>query len=302
MSPWTACLLLSLTAPGADPAASRPVVDVWPAEPPGETAKLAKETDRTKPTDGLVAGKRIIRLGNVSKPTLTVFLPAKEKANGTAVVVCPGGGYTILAWDLEGTEVCAWLNSLGVTAVLLKYRVPARPKVPRHQAALQDGQRAMSLTRSKAKEWGIDPKRIGILGFSAGGNLSARVATAYARRAYDAVDGVDEVSGRPDFVVLVYPAWLANKQGDALAEDFKVTRDTPPMFLAHAGDDPVAAESSVQMYLSLRRAKVPAELHVWEKGGHGYGLRKTDQPVTTWPKRCAEWLKGRGLLERRPKE
>jgi acetyl esterase/lipase len=275
-----------------------PVLALWPDKPPGETESVGEERDMTKPTEGKVAGQRVIRLGNVSKPTITVYRPSKEKETGTAVVVCPGGGYHILAMDLEGTEVCRWLNDLGVTAVLLKYRVPGRKGKPRHLAPLQDAQRAMSLVRSKATEWGIDPKRIGMLGFSAGGHLTATASTHYASRAYEPIDDADKVSCRPDFAVLVYPAYLVNRQKDALVEDLHVNKDTPPMFLAHAGDDPVPAKNSAVMYLALKRAGVPAELHLYASGGHGFGLRKTDKPCTAWPERCGEWMKARGLLKK----
>jgi acetyl esterase/lipase len=282
-------------AAGRAHGADKPIaLDVWPGTPPGETKATGQEKDTTGPEGGLVAGKRVIRLTNVSKPTLTVYRPAKEKATGTAVVVCPGGGYHILAMDLEGTEVCHWLNELGVTAVLLKYRVPA----PDRTGPLQDAQRAVSLVRARAKEWDVDPKRIGILGFSAGGHVAARTAIGFAKRAYEAVDKTDEASCRPDFAVLVYPAYLLNKKKDGLLADLPVTKETPPTFLAHAADDPVPAEGSVQLFLALRRAKVPAELHVYVSGGHGYGLRKTDRPCTTWPERCADWLRARGLLKR----
>jgi acetyl esterase/lipase len=275
-----------------------PAIPLWPGEAPGETGSIGEEKDTTTPKSGKVAGQRVIRLGNVSKPTITVYRPAKEKETGTAVVVCPGGGYHILAMDLEGTEVCRWLNDLGVTAVLLKYRVPGRKGKPRHQAALQDAQRAVGLVRSKAKEWGIDPKRIGMLGFSAGGNLTAFACTHYASRTYEPIDDADRVSCRPDFAVLVYPAYLVNAKKDALADEMHVDKQTPPMFLAHAGDDPVPAENSAQMYLALKRAGVPAELHIYASGGHGFGLRKTDKPCTTWPDRCGEWLRDRGLLKK----
>jgi acetyl esterase/lipase len=288
-------LVCFLLAAGLARGADKPLVlDLWPGTPPGQKKSTDEEKDLTGPKSDLIAGKRVIRLTNVSKPTLTVYRPAKDKANGTAVIVCPGGAYRVLALDLEGTEVCRWLNSLGVTAFLLKYRVPA----PKHLRPLQDAQRAVSLVRARAKEWDVDPKRIGILGFSAGGHLSARTATGFAKRAYDAIDKTDEVSCRPDFAVLIYPAYLLNKAKDGLASDLPVTKETPPMFLVHAGDDGVPVQNSVQMYLALRRAGVPAELHVYASGGHGYGLRKTSQPCTTWPDRCADWLRQRGLLKR----
>lgn len=291
-------LLLLLVVSGTGKASDeRTVLDLWPGKPPGQVAATGTETDLTKPTDNLIAGKRLIRLGQVSKPTLTIYRPVREKDTGACVIVCPGGGYNILALDLEGTEVCAWLNGLGVTAVLLKYRVPAPKMGARHLPAAMDAQRAVSLVRSKAADLKIDPKRIGILGFSAGGHLAAVTATGYDKRLYDALDKIDEVSCRPDFTVLVYPAYLTDKKMETLAPEVRVTRDTPPTFLAHAGNDPVPAENSALLYLALKREKVPAALHVWEKGGHGYGLRKSAEPVTGWPARCEEWLQGRGLLK-----
>ncbi len=288
-------LLLALPAPPPD----KPLVlDLWPGAPPGEVAATGPEKDVTGPKDRPVAGKQVIRLGNVSRPTLTVYRPVKDRDVGTAVIVCPGGGYHILAWDLEGTEVCEWLRGLGVTAVLLKYRVPAAARGDRRLPALMDAQRAVSVVRSRAGDWGVGVNRIGILGFSAGGHLSAKVATGDGKRAYAPVGAHDKVSCRPDFAVLVYPAYLVNKARDGLAEDVRVTKDTPRMFLAHAADDPVPADSSVQMYLALRRAGVRAELHVYASGGHGFGMRRTAQPCTHWPERCADWLRQEGLLRR----
>ncbi len=241
-------LLTILVLPPSKAADEPTALPVWPNKPPGETEAVGQEKDITKEKDHLVAGKRVIRLGNVSKPTITLYRPAKEKDTGTAVVVCPGGGYSILAMDLEGTEVCRWLNDLGVTAVLLKYRVPARKGTPPHVAALQDAQRAVSLVRSRATDWGIKPKRIGMLGFSAGGHLTAATATHHDHRTYSAIDETDKISCRPDFAILVYPAYLLNEKNDGLRKDLPVTKDTPPMFLAHASDDPVTTLSSAQMY------------------------------------------------------
>src|SRR5262249_10916940 len=198
----------------------------------GKYEASGEEKDTTIDKSGKVGGKRVIRLGNVSKPTLTVYHAPKDRATGTTVIVCPGGAYSILAMDLEGTEVCEWLNTLGVTAVLLKYRVPAKDRL----GPLQDAQRAVSIVRGKAKEGGIDAKRIGILGFSAGGHLAARTAYNDGKRVYDAIDRTDEVSCRPDFVILVYPAYLTNDRKDALTPEVVVTKDSPPAFLAHAKD------------------------------------------------------------------
>ncbi len=276
--------------------ASEPMA-LWPNGAPGETGDIGAERDMTKPDDGLVAGKRVIRIGNVSAPTLTLCRPPPDKDTGAAVVVCPGGGYTILAMDLEGTEVCQWLNSAGVAAVLLKYRVPARKGLERYAAPLQDAQRALGLVRYHAAEWHIDPRRIGIMGFSAGGHLSAAASTRFEKRSYEPVDEADQASCRPDFAMLIYPAYLVRKQGPEVAPELTVTSNTPPTFIVQAEDDPVHVENSLFYYLALKNAKVPAEMHLFASGGHGYGLRESDKAVISWPKRAEEWMRGLGVLE-----
>jgi len=254
----------------------------------------------TKEKDDQVAGKRVIRLGNVSQPTLTVYPAPPEKATGAAMIVCPGGGYHILAMDLEGTEVAEWLNSIGVTAVLVKYRVPARKGQERYLAPQQDAQRALSLTRQRAKEWGLNPQRIGIMGFSAGAHLSAVTSTRYDKRAYEPIDDADKESCRPDFTMLIYPAYLTVKtNGDKIAPELTITSNTPPTFLIQTQDDGVRVESSVFYYLALKNAKVPVEMHLYPSGGHGYGLRATEKAVTTWPQRAEQWLRGLGVLEKK---
>jgi acetyl esterase/lipase len=287
----------ALSALSTSTPSSPEVLPVWPAEAPGEKGDLGEEKDVTKAKDGLVGGRPLIRLGNVSKPTLTLYRPPKEKDTGASVVVCPGGGYSILALDLEGTEVCEWLNSIGVTGILLKYRVPARKGLEKHAAALQDAQRALGLVRFHAKEWNLDPDRVGILGFSAGGHLSAMASTAYETRTYPAVDDADRESCRPDFAVLIYPAWLVVKDDvTKLAPEFKVTPRTSPAFVVMTQDDPIKVESAVGYGLALKNAHVPVELHLYPKGGHGYGLRPSANDVTRWPDRAAEWMKTQGWL------
>lgn len=272
-------------------------IELWPGGAPGEKGDLGEEQDTTKPTDNLVAGKPVIRLGNVSKPTMTVFPPPMGKNTGAAVLVCPGGAYRILALDLEGTEVCEWLNSIGVTGVLLKYRVPKRASVEKHGPALQDAQRALGLVRQHAKEWNIDANRVGVLGFSAGGHLAAALSNNYSERTYPPVDASDQVGCRPDFTVLIYPAYLALKEeGDKLAPEMKVTTRTPPAFIAMTEDDPVRVENALFYALALKNAKVPVELHVYPTGGHGYGLRRTKETVTSWPDRVEDWMRSRGYL------
>lgn len=286
-------LFISRSAFAADPAKAdstkHETIFLWPGTAPGEKGDIGEEKD-TSPGSG------IIRLGNVSKPAITLFRPAADKDTGAAVIVCPGGGYNILAYDLEGSEVCEWLNSIGVTGVLLKYRVPGRGG-QRHTASLQDAQRAVGLVRSRANDWGIDPKRIGILGFSAGGHLSAIVSNTFDSRTYPAVDDADKISCRPDFTILIYPAYLTEKDDSTkLAPEIKVTKLTPPAFIAMTADDPVHVENAYAYGLALKHASVPAELHIYPKGGHGYGLRPSENAVSHWPDRAAEWLKGQGWL------
>jgi len=289
------CTMALLVAAPAPEAAQ--VINVWPGKAPGEKGDIGEEKVlESKPNE-----KKVKRITNVSTPTLSIFRPAKDKDTGAAVVICPGGGYNILAWDLEGEEVAAWLNSIGVTGIVLKYRVPRRPTDAKDKApigALQDAQRAVSLVRSKAEEWKLDPKRIGILGFSAGGHLAASTSTNFDKRAYELIDDVDKVNCRPDFAVLVYPAYLLVKDKDELAPDIRISKETPPTFFAHAGNDPVKADNSVFTYMALKRAGVPAELHVYTSGGHGFGLRPSEEPCSAWPQRCGEWFKARGLLKK----
>lgn len=268
------------------------VLDVWPGKPPGETKPIADEK--------MEDSKGVKRITNVSKPTLTIYRPAKEKDTGAAVVICPGGGYNILAWDLEGTEVAEWLNSIGVTGIVLKYRVPRRPDQAKDKppiGPLQDGQRAVSRVRDKAKEWHLDTKRIGILGFSAGGHLAAAASTNFDKRAYEPQDDIDKIDCRPDFAIVIYPGYLATKDKKGLNDDIRVRKECPPTLFAHASNDGVPVESSVLMYLALKEAKVPAELHVYATGGHGFGLRPSKHPCSTWPKSCEAWLRSQGFLQ-----
>jgi acetyl esterase/lipase len=278
-------------------AEDKPVVmNIWPGTPPGETKPIGEETSREQK-----AGQKTIKIvSNVSKPTLTIYRPPSDKDTGAAVVICPGGGYNILAWDLEGEEVATWLNGIGVTGIILKYRVPRRPSQAQDKppiGPLQDVQRALSLVRSRSREWHLDPKRIGVLGFSAGGHLCAAAATNFDKRAYEPKDAIDEVSCRPDFAVLVYPGYLTVKNDESLAEDIRVRKECPPTFLAHAADDPIKSDNSVQMYRALRRAGVSAEMHIYATGGHGFGLRPSDKPCSTWPQRCEEWMRSQGFLK-----
>ncbi len=286
-------LLFPLRAAAAEPL----VVNLWPGTPPGDTQTLPSEADLTKDTDKLIAGRRIIKLGNVTTPQLTVHRPAKGKDTGAAVIICPGGGFNILAYDLEGTEVAAWLNTLGVTGIVLKYRVPARDPKQAWLAPVQDAQRAVSLVRAHAAEWSLDPARIGILGFSAGGTTAAYTSLLLDDRRYPALDGADHVSCRPDFTLLIYTGGFFERSPAAMTNTIAFTKNAPPMFLVHAFDDNVSVQNSLHVVTELKKIGASAELHVYDTGGHGYGLRPVaDQPVTSWPQRAEAWLARRGLL------
>jgi acetyl esterase/lipase len=278
-----------------EPAPGHTTLALWPHGAPGAPANAAPEVDTTTAKDNLIAGKPLVRLGNVSAPTLTLYSP-QGKNTGAAVVVFPGGGYRILAIDLEGTEVCDWLNSAGIACVLVKYRVPDSGPYPKSAAALQDAQRALGMVRAHAEEWHIDAHRVGVLGFSAGAHLSAALSTHFEQRLYDPVDAADKLSCRPDFAVIIYPGYLALEDKKA-AENFtanaeiRVTAQTPASFIVQAEDDPVHVENSTMYFLALKNAKVPAEMHLYAEGGHGYGLRRTELPVTKWPELVETWLR-----------
>jgi acetyl esterase/lipase len=253
------------------------------------------------------------------KPTLTIYLPAKEKATGAAVVICPGGGYARLAMDHEGRQIAQWLNSLGVAGFILQYRHRHSGAGYGHPAPLQDAQRAIRMVRSRAGEWNVDPGRVGIIGFSAGGHLASSAGTHFQNRYSDANDAIDQVGCRPDFMILMYPVisfteWcthtgsrnnlLGNDPDENLVESLsnekQVRSETPPTFLVHANDDKgVPPENSIYFYLALRKADVPAEMHIYETGGHGFGPGTDKGAVSSWMARCADWMRGRGLLDRK---
>jgi acetyl esterase/lipase len=265
-------------------------IPLWPNGVPGEAdLKLPAESIELK------GDYQIQILSNVSQPTLTVH-PA-EKPNGAAVIVCPGGGYNILAYSHEGTEICEWLNSLGITAGLLKYRVPRREGLEKHDAPLQDAQRAIGLMRSRADEWKVDPKRVGILGFSAGGHLATMALTSDGTRTFEADPEVDGVSAVPDFGVLVYAAYLLDETNpDALSPEVKVTDKTPPAFLVIAHDDRKFVEGNARFYIEMLRKNRPCELHIFAKGGHGFGFKNTKEEIAQWPALAGKWMEAEGLL------
>ena len=294
-----ASLMVAWSAAAAEPL----VVEIWPGQVPDESGDIGPERVRMSPAldrKQVEVTEPTRMITDVTKPTLTIYRPPKEKETGTAILICPGGGYWNLYWQLEGEEVAEWLNSIGVTGIILKYRVPRRPGEPEKEPArrpLQDAQRAVSLVRSRAGEWGIHPGRIGIVGFSAGGHLAIATATSYDKRTYEPIDDVDKISCRPDFAIPVYSGYLKAKDKDELAPGIQVPAGTPPVFLAHGGDDIISPpENSVLMYLALKKAGVPAELHVYAGAAHDFGVRKNDHSCSTWTESCTEWLRHLGFL------
>jgi acetyl esterase/lipase len=296
---WVVCASSSLFAqkPGWQPSPGHTQVPIWPGTPPDAQFGPAANTETTEPGE----------VDNVSRPTMTVYSP-KGKNTGAAVVVFPGGGYYVLAIDLEGTEVCDWLTSKGITCVLLKYRVPhsgpqwddrckceMNPKAP---MALEDAQRTLGLIRFHAAEHHIDPHKIGVLGFSAGGHLSAAISTHFDKRLYPAVDAADKESCRPDFAVALYPGhlWSSSRKFE-LNPDVPVTRQTPPTFLLQAENDPVdSVKNSLVYYIALKNAGVPVEMHLYAEGKHAFGLRPTKFPITRWPQLVETWLRTIGMI------
>ncbi len=299
-----ALVLAAVVSPAAG-AESPQVVELWPGQPPEQTANLGPERVVMSPKldrKQVEVTESTRMLTGVTRPSITICRPAKDHATDTAIIICPGGGYWNLYWQLEGEEVAAWLNSLGVTGIILKYRVPRHPDEPKAEPArrpLQDSQRAVSLVRSKAKEWGLNPQRIGIMGFSAGGHLAVATATRFETRTYEPVDEVDRISCRPDFAIGVYPGYLKLKERVELSAAMTVPTNSPPIFLAHGGEDLVAGpENSVLMYLALKKAGVPAELHVYGSSAHDFGVRANDHGCSVWTQDCAHWLQYQGFLKR----
>ena len=311
MKPWIVwlCLWLSCMSVPADagvwqPAAGRLQMPLWPDKVPDAQAMPGPETEGLR-TEHLVAGRPWMAVTNVSRPTLTVYAPT-VKNTGAAVVVFPGGGFQVLAIDLEGSEICAWLTSRGITCVLLKYRVPSTPYDWRRRTypndfalsipSLQDAQRAIRLVRFHAAEWHVDPHRIGVIGFSAGGFLVAETSTDFRRRLYLPVDAADRQSDRPDFAMAIYPGHIALDDG-RLNPNLTVSSETPPTFLVQAEDDSTdGVRQSLVYYAALAKAGVPAELHLYAHGGHAFGLRRTKWPITHWTDLADAWMRTIGVL------
>jgi acetyl esterase/lipase len=266
---------------------------LFPNGAPGENVKLKQVDDDS---GNKVAGCPVLRVGNVSEPTLTFYPAPVDNNSGVTIIVNPGGGYNILAYNLEGTEICKRFNSYGVNCVLVKYRVPRREGLEKHEAPLQDVQRAIAYTRSHAKEWNINPDKIGVLGFSAGAHLSAVASTNYSSRTYPRIDSYDDVSLRPDFTVLVYPAYLS-ADNFRISPELKVDSNTPPTILIQTQDDKSFIDSSLFYYYALKQANVPAAMHLYPSGGHGYGARNTGHTVNEWPHRVLSWLRDIKMIE-----
>ena len=270
-------------------------IGVWPGKAPDEPAGIeARKAKTVTGSDG------VIRIPYVDTPELIHFSADPKLATGTCVIVCPGGGYGKLAWNKEGTEIAEWLNTLGIDAVALKYRVPRRNREKPHPWPLQDLQRSIRLVRSKATQWEIDPQRIGVMGFSAGGHLAVMSASYQDQDSYKPIDAIDKLDVRPNFMVLIYPAYLGNAKKDSGKLDplVKVNAKTPPTFIAITHDDADRGLFAALYYAELRRNRVAAELHIYSKGGHGYGLRPSANPVSSWPLRLEDWLRASGWLKR----
>jgi acetyl esterase/lipase len=274
--------------------AQQPPMPLWAAgQVPGEAdVKLPAETVADKNNDG------ITRTSNVSVPTITLYPAPVDHNTGTAVIVAPGGGYGILASKHEGSDVCEFLNTIGVNAILLKYRVPRRQGLAKHHAPLQDAQRAISLVRYHAKDWNIDPDRVGILGFSAGGHLAVMALTSDGTRTFKIDHDLDEASCVPDFGILIYPAYLISEEDrDELSAEIKVTQKTPPAFITVAHGDKKYVEGSARFYIEMLRNNRQCELHIYGHGGHGFGMKDIPEKVSEWPQRLADWMGAMGYLK-----
>jgi acetyl esterase/lipase len=301
-----AFLIAALLTPVGATAGSPIVLNLWPGRPPGDLPDRGPE--KTYVSDSPIYGSNVLTT-NVTNPTISVYLPVRGDNTCTAVVICPGGGYWDLYMESEGEQIASWLNFNGMTGVVLKYRVPRPPSVPEADTPIgpqMDAQRAVSTVRSMAGKWGINPNRIGILGFSAGGHLAIATATNFSKRTYEPVDSVDKVSSRPDFAVLCYSGYLKEHQKKEATSlnvwpGLQIPSDTPPVFLVHATDDTMSpSDNSVIMYLALKKAGIPAELHIYARGEHDFGVRQDGNLPESWPQLCIRWLQEFKMLEKRP--
>ena len=271
----------------------KPII-LFPNGAPNETEKL-EESEKLLGIK--IADVRVLGVSNVSEPSIT-FYPAPENNNfRTTIIVIPGGGYNVLAYNLEGTEVCERFNRYGINCVLLKYRVPRRDGLPKYEPPLQDLQRAIAYTRAHSKEWGIDENKIGVMGFSAGAHVAAIVSNNFSEFSYQPIDDYDEISTRPDFSILIYPAYLEGESFSVVPE-VKVSDKTPPTFIVQTQDDYKLINNSLFYYYALKESKVSVAMHLYPSGYHGYGVRKTGHLVNEWPLRALNWLKDIGMLEK----
>ncbi len=294
MKTWQRTLLMTLVvaAQAAATAAEPPTLKLWPEGPPSPMPAKSEATAKLIQSYG---GATPTRLTDITEPAITVYHPAKP--NGTSVVVAPGGGFMFLSYSFEGTQVCEWLNSLGVTAVLLKYRTPTRDAADPFALPVEDAQRAMGLVRHHAKEWGLDESRVGLLGFSAGANLAGHAAWDRAPRTYPQKPELDDPRG-PDFVVFIYGGGFLDKEDKTkFRPGFSVPKDAPPAFFLVAHDDKTNPVETTMLYLEYKKLNLPAELHICTKGGHGFGMRPAGNPINDWPKRCADWMQSMGWLD-----
>lgn len=290
----TTTIVFTLVLVATASAADHPIIKLWPSGLP----KDAKPID-PKRVEQLESQQTAERITYVAEPSLTLFRAPRDKANGCGIVVCPGGGYHILAWPKEGLELAEWFNSIGVTAAVLKYRVPRRDPEKPHWEPLQDAQRAIRLMRKNAEDWAVDPARIGVMGFSAGGHLAVMTGVQFDETTYPRVDDADDLSARPDFLCPIYAAYLGNEYSDDRAELgslVKITSETPQTFMAVTMDDKFRGVQAAMLLAEFKKAGVAAEAHIYTSGGHGYGIRPSNQPVSTWHLRLQEWMAARGLL------
>ncbi len=287
-------IALALSVSASLHAAEPITLKLWPDGPPTARAPKSEATIKQIQSYGPITPTHV---SDVSDPTITIFRP--EKPNGASVVVAPGGGYMFLSYASEGTQVCEWLNTLGVTAVLLKYRTPTRDEKEAFTMPVQDAQRAIGIVRHHAAEWSLDPKRVGLLGFSAGGNLTGHAAWDRGERTYLQKPELDDVRG-PDFIVFVYGGGFLDKDtrdgGPKFRAGFSVPADAPPAFFVVAHDDKSNPIEATMLYLEYKKHGIPAELHIMTKGGHGFGMRAAGNPINAWPARCGEWMNAMGFL------
>ncbi len=274
-------------------AAAEPVT--LPLWPDGAPSAMAPKSEATAKMIQSYGGATATRLTDITEPTITIYRP--EKPNGASVVVAPGGGFMFLSYASEGSQVCEWLNTLRVTGVLLKYRTPTRDEAEPFSLPVQDAQRTLGMVRHHATEWGLDPNRVGLLGFSAGANLAGHVAWDRTARTYPQQAALDDPRG-PDFLVFIYGGGFLDKDDKTkFRAGFSVPADAPPAFFMVAHDDKSNPIETVMLYLEYKKQNLPAEVHIWTKGGHGFGMRKEKNPINDWPDRCGEWMGSLGLLK-----